>query len=257
MKVETVLCIDIGNSRIKWGVCELQDMSWRQSGVIDLASAEIEQLLGQQLHGLGDMPVWVVAVAGVEVKTKVSGWFERNWSVVVNYIESESQAERYRHLNAYAEAKKLGVDRWVAMLAAMNVANRPFCVVDAGTAITIDVVDKNADHVGGMIMPGKQLMLNALSQGTQNINQQARQGGVVSVTLATNTEDAVMVGVENCISGGLAKVLTDIEHNFRGIEFIVTGGDAEWVQQGLEIDLKLEKSLVLDGIGLIARDMYA
>jgi len=257
MKVETVLCVDIGNSRIKWGVCELEDISWSQSGVIDLARDEIRQVLGRQLAGMNAVPVWVVAVAEQETKEKVSGWFEQNWSVAVNFIESENQAEKYRHLNAYSEGKRLGVDRWVAMLAAMNIVSKPYCVIDAGTAITVDVVDKVANHVGGMIMPGKRLMLNALSQGTKNIDQHARQTGVVSDVLATNTEDAVMIGVMHCISGGLSKALSEIERSYHGVEFIITGGDAEWVQQRLEIDLKLEKNLVLDGIGLIARDVYA
>jgi len=257
MKTETVLCVDIGNSRIKWGLCGLEDIGWSQSGVIDLAKDEIVPALGRQLAGVNAVPVWVVAVAGRETKARVSDWFEQNWSVAVNFIESENQPEKYRHLNAYSQGNKLGVDRWVAMLAAMDIVSAHCCVIDAGTAITVDVVDREESHAGGMIMPGKQMMLNALSQGTQNIDQQMQQSEELSVVLATNTEDAVMNGVVACISAGLNKVLTDIERNYHGIEFIVTGGDAEWLQRCLEIDLKLEKNLVLHGVGLIARDAYA
>jgi len=257
MKVETVLCVDIGNSCIKWGVCELEQISWGQSGLIDLAKNEIEQALGQQLAGLNVMPVWVAAVAEQETKERVLSWFEQNWSVAVNFIESENQAEKYRHLNVYSDGGALGVDRWIAMLAAMNRVGRPYCVIDAGTAITVDVVDKEANHVGGMIMPGKRLMFKALSQGTQNIDQHEQQRECVLDVLGTSTKDAVMIGVANSIMGGLSKALGDIKRNYHGIEFIVTGGDAEWVQQCLEISLKLEKNLVLDGIGLIARDVYA
>jgi pantothenate kinase type III len=73
--------------------------------------------------------------------------------------------------NAYPKHNKLGVDRWLAMLAAYHYYNAPVCIVSCGSALTLDIVDSQGQHLGGMIMPGLNLMQQALSRGTANLNK--------------------------------------------------------------------------------------
>ena len=63
----------------------------------------------------------------------------------------------------------MGVDRWVAMIGARSEFRGGLCIVDAGTAVTIDAIDKNGNHLGGQIIPGLALMSNALSFGASDI----------------------------------------------------------------------------------------
>jgi len=69
--------------------------------------------------------------------------------------------------NGYRDPLQLGTDRWHAMLGAHAVANgRPFVLVQAGTATTLDGVTADGQHVGGQISPGFVLMRTSLAAGT-------------------------------------------------------------------------------------------
>ena len=67
-------------------------------------------------------------------------------------------------INAYSEPASLGMDRWLAMLAAAQAVGLPVVVMDIGTATTLDAVDRQGQHLGGQIFPGPQTMLESLGQ---------------------------------------------------------------------------------------------
>lgn len=250
MKPDFVLCVDVGNTRLKWGVCDFSDLSFVTKGVFDYLSAEIDKKLSESLVALNVMPVYISSVSADKQTEIVSRWFENNWKIKSNIIRFDAF---YQQLNAYETPSDLGVDRWLAMVAAQKKYQSNFCVIDAGTAITIDVVDVNAKHLGGVIMPGKAMMLVSLNAGAANIKQAS--GKVTE--LADNTADGVISGVEACVIGGIEKKLTSISRANSGIIFILTGGDAENIAQSIDLEFVVESNLVLEGVGLVARDSYA
>ena len=77
--------------------------------------------------------------------------------------------------NAYPEPAKLGVDRWLAMLGGHALERGAVCVVSVGTAMTIDGVDADGRHLGGVIVPGPDLMVGSLLKNTSDIAQRARR----------------------------------------------------------------------------------
>ena len=251
MKTELVLCIDIGNTRLKWGVCELTDVSFLQTGVVENIKNISPGDLSSFFSGLEPMPVWVSSVASHDVISSLSVWVKENWSSEVNNVETE--LKHYKALNGYQKSAGLGVDRWLAMVAAQYRLNNNYCVIDAGTAITIDVVDGNGNHIGGVIMPGKRLMLSALFSGVDLIAESSGE----FVMLADNTSDAVYSGVISCIVGGIDKVLSDVGKQNKSIGFVITGGDATFLSQYLSYKMAIEVNLVLEGVGLVARNTYA
>lgn len=251
MQTDIVLCIDVGNTRLKWAVYKLADMSILQQSVVsDLSELSFADL-NSCFAAMEPKPVWVSLVSSDDVKQCLSDWFEKEWKLSVNFIEAENQS--YAHLNGYKVTADLGVDRWLAMIAGQEYFKNNFCVIDAGTAITIDVVDCGGEHIGGMIMPGKQLMLTSLTDGAARID--VSRGNASE--LADNTADGVFSGVEACLIGGIEKVLSNIRKKHKNIKFIITGGDAEFLKQSLDSEIKLEKNLVLQGVGLIAHNAYA
>lgn len=251
MKTELVLCVDIGNTHLKWGVCELTDVNFLRTGVVEnIKNISPEELI-LFLSELEPMPVWVGSVASREVVSCLSVWIKDNWGLEFNNVDTE--LNHYKALNGYQESSGLGVDRWLAMVAAQYRFNANYCVIDAGTAITIDVVDGNGNHLGGVIMPGKQLMLSALFSGTDQISEESGE----FVMLADNTSDAVYSGVISCLVGGVDRVLSAVTRQNNNIRFVVTGGDAALLSQYLSYDMAIEINLVLEGVGLVARNAYA
>lgn len=252
MKVDTILCIDIGNSRIKWAVCKLSDMSFLEAGVMannNLMLPALDKVFGV----MKSQPVWIGAVASDEQKRNITCWFEKNWKQSVVFIEPD--IERFHHLNGYNSKSSLGVDRWLAMVAAHFYYKSKLCVIDAGTAITMDVIDAAGEHAGGVIMPGRRLMTQSLVRGTARIEVNLAVDD--SVVLADNTTKGVHSGVMACLVGGVERVLSEVKKQHGDLTILVTGGDAELIKSSLNIKVALEKHLVLQGVGIIARDAYA
>ncbi|MDH5518618.1 MAG: type III pantothenate kinase [Gammaproteobacteria bacterium] len=249
MTVDAVLCIDVGNSRLKWGLCNLSTLNFKQQGVLDLNQVSVDDLTGC----FGDMeacPVWCSSVAGAGVLHLLTDWFAKHWSVAIN--SAQGALAEYHRLNAYKTASELGLDRWLAMIAIDNITDESFCIIDAGTAITIDVVIAGL-HKGGVIMPGIQLMLKALQANTENIG--SALGSYVS--LADNTADAVESGVIDNIVGGIERALSRIQTICPDIIVMITGGDAERIAQLSDMNLIIESNAVMKGLGVVARNAYA
>ena len=109
MKVELVLCVDIGNTRLKWGVCELADINFLDTGVVENIKDISRGDLNHFFSGLEPMPVWISSVASRELVTCLSDWFKDNWGLGVNDVED--QLKHYKSLNGYQKPLDLGVGR--------------------------------------------------------------------------------------------------------------------------------------------------
>lgn len=249
MITDTVLCIDIGNSRLKWGYCRLANLGIDKRGSIDLERLCVNQL-NACFSGMEAQPVWISCVAASEYVELIERWFDDNWGMAVNQIALSLKA--YKNLNAYMNTGDLGVDRWLAMVAMQNATDNDFCIIDAGTAITIDVV-VDGSHKGGLIMPGLQLMLDSLQGNTENLENESGQ----NVSLAINTADAVASGVVDGVVGGIERAILRIKKMYPDIVVTITGGDAERIAMLSRIELVIENNTVLKGVGVMARDAYA
>ena len=73
--------------------------------------------------------------------------------------------------NGYEDIAQLGVDRWAAIVGAYTHFGSAVCIVDAGTAVTVDLVRDGGRHLGGLIVPGLQLMRSSLEQDTEDIER--------------------------------------------------------------------------------------
>ncbi|MDH5394381.1 MAG: type III pantothenate kinase [Gammaproteobacteria bacterium] len=249
MKSETVLSIDIGNSCMKWAVCNLSQLSLHNEGVLDLADVSVEQL-DLAFNELMVQPVWLSCVASMDRARLLMAWFREYWQLSVHLIER--CPKRYARLNVYQQPDKLGIDRSLAMIAGQRIAAGNFCIIDAGTAITLDVV-VDGMHKGGLIMPGRQLMLNSLVKKAENIKSASGR----KVSLADNTADAIESGVLDSIVGGVDRALMRINGLYPDTQLIITGGDAKLISELSGFDLMLENNMVLKGVGVLAQDAYA
>jgi len=234
------LLVDIGNSRLKWAlendghIGDVLAMDYRQSDFRD------RLCLGWQSLA----PPNAVAIASVSARQVLKTVIELTqtlWpDVAVLVPQSSNQA--FGVSSAYDHPEKLGVDRWLAMIGAYRHYPGNLCVVDCGTAITIDVLQADGKHLGGVIVPGLSLMKKALISDTADLRFVALAH---HIELATETSVAIANGALMAAAGLIEYAAQRFSS---GYQLIVTGGDAEIVVASLSIPAVADDKLVLKGL---------
>jgi type III pantothenate kinase len=150
---------------------------------------------------------------------------------------------------AYAEPRRLGVDRFLALLAAHARHAQPWLVVGVGTALTVDLLDADGMHHGGRIAPSPTLMREALSTRAPQLPM---EGGAY-VEFADDTLDALASGCEGAALALVERSL-DAAHARLGVRpaLLLHGGGAEPLRAHLP-DSQFAPDLVLEGLACWAR----
>ncbi len=242
------LLIDIGNTRIKWAVEE--DNIIKNSKAIEHNKTNFLSLI-RQAWGKIERPTTIVVscVSKNEIADQLIAVAENIWTDV-EVIVAKSSAIGFSISNAYKQANKLGVDRWLALIALHHYYPGESVVVDCGTAITIDVLNKQGLHLGGVISPGIQLMKYSLFQGTEDLSNVDQ---AFPVGLSNNTESAIYSGTVLAAVGLIEKTLRDYTDCHT---LVLTGGDAELLSQYLNCKVILEPDFVLKGLSLYSREKF-
>jgi len=242
------LLLDIGNSRIKWGV--LDDGSIHRTGHIahdriqDQGLAALTSKLPRRVD-----TVLASNVAGTSFATRLSGVIGMHCHTNVRFARSEKEACGVT--NSYRQPRRLGVDRWVAMIGAWAEVGSACLVVDAGTAVTIDALDTNGEHLGGQIIPGVSLMAGSLAARTSDIpNIQRRAAGQHSGThmFASTTAGAVGQGALNAVTGAVERAARAVRRDYGDATIILTGGDVSRILKSLDDEAIHRPHLVLEGL---------
>ncbi|MBT3307947.1 MAG: type III pantothenate kinase [Gammaproteobacteria bacterium] len=238
------LLIDSGNSRVKWG--------WGgESGVESTAVVDAEQL--EQLpeywrRQSAPNQVWMVNSAGQQREQQLQQWVQQCWALQPQIIQS---AEQWGALtNGYANPQQLGVDRWLGMVAAWQRTKGAFCLIDCGTAVTLDFVDTDGEHQGGLILPAVGSTLQTLLQRAPHLKAHYREGQH-QLLLGRTTEEALKAA-EHGVGLMLNEVLVQLESRYGLFGVWLTGGAAEKIQQELSAEAEVASELVLEGVDLWA-----
>lgn len=151
---------------------------------------------------------------------------------------------------SYADHRKWGVDRWLALAAAHRLEPGPTAVIDIGTATTVDLCDASGQHLGGWIAPGPKALIQALISHTAL--PQAADDLPEVLDLASDTEAAILLGALQSAVGGIAQACTVAAAH--GIpQAVLTGGGAPLLWKYLQdLPLRHQPDLVLDGLGMLA-----
>lgn len=244
----SALLLDIGNSRIKWGV--LDDGEIHRTGHIAhdrIGDKGLAALTSKLPRGVD--AVFASNVAGTSFATRLSGVIGMHCNVDVHFARSEKAACGVT--NSYRQPRRLGVDRWVAMIGAWAEFGRVCLVVDAGTAVTIDALDGSGRHLGGQIIPGVGLMAASLAARTSDIpNIQRRAAAQAGGTgmFANTTAGAVGQGALNAVAGAVERAAGVLRDAAGDPAVILTGGDASRILKSLDADVDHRPHLVLQGL---------
>jgi type III pantothenate kinase len=236
------LLVDIGNSRLKWAAAA-------QDGLKAGAALANHELTEARLTDLwGGLPkpdrVGISCVSARRLAGIVRTAAGRLWPGIA-VVEARSEAQAFGVMNAYLQPEKLGVDRWLALLAAHRHYDLPVCIADCGTAITVDLLDGSGRHLGGMIGPGLALMKKSLCAGTEAL---LYEDSVFTVGPANHTGAAIYSGVLSAAAGLIEHVFSAQPESCR---LLLTGGDAPLIAGELGFPCRIDPDLVLRGLSLL------
>lgn len=242
------LLIDLGNTRCKW--------AWHDGRVLQASSVLLHR--GQEFPALltqafARQPrpdrVYIASVADVARRDMLVHWLREHWSISADLLISPAAGNGLK--NAYLEPARLGCDRWAAMVAAFQQARSAVCVVDLGSAITLDVVAASGQHLGGLILPGLHAMGDALTRHTTLDAVDFSQD--VSALLATSTQAAMARGITYAVSSLITQLLSDLKQQRQiAAACYLTGGDSTVIAPLLQLPYVIDPDLVLKGLALIA-----
>ncbi|WP_114418062.1 type III pantothenate kinase [Marinospirillum perlucidum] len=224
-----ILDLDIGNTLTKW---RLKCVT--SSRILDRGSIWTRDRWedSDEIPDFRDIKVMRVSnVGGKEVLGEVER-IARRYRVPLHIARSSERFSGVR--NAYQEPSKLGVDRWLGLLAGFHVAGG-CCVVDCGSAITIDFVLPSGEHLGGFIAPGIRLMKESLKLGTRNVPVNPDEDHQGLTTPGLSTHEAVSHGIYLAAIGQINMAYEQLSATHgQGYPLILTGGDAFLVSGGLD-----------------------
>ncbi|WP_432696875.1 type III pantothenate kinase [Marinobacterium sp. YM272] len=211
-----ILEIDVGNTFLKW---RLREHSGAVVASQRVAAKALSATLFNNLQGVELVLVGSVANEAFNARladvVADSGLPEPLFAGTRGYQAGVT--------NSYQQPELMGVDRWLAMLAAWKIAGDACCVVDCGSAITIDYLNARGVHQGGFILPGMHLLRTTLLNNTARV--------FVDPSLAefsprpgTSTSAAVTQGADFMFEAICKRVLDSLEPE---MSLFVTGGDGE------------------------------
>ncbi len=236
-----IVCLDSGNSRIKWGVHD--GRTWLAQGAV----AHDECGLLTSLANDWSRPDKVLlanvagAAAGANIRQHLAAW-----SSV--FVEVKSASRGGGVTNLYQTPEQLGVDRWCALIGARSLTASACIVVMAGTATTVDTLDAKGNFLGGLIIPGSALMLRALARDTAGLPFAA---GHYALSPRC-TDDAIVSGAIEAQVGAIERAFSRLS----GSETVcvISGGNADVLSPRLVIPHRLAQNLPLEGLRTLAFD---
>jgi type III pantothenate kinase len=243
------LLVDLGNTRLKWAAA---DPGWKVGAAV-LQGREIDELLDDVWRELpAPGAAVIVSVAPPSINDAIAQWARSRWRIGVHWVQP--QAEQLGVVNRYRDPATLGADRWAALIGARAAFPQSgVCVVDCGTAATIDALTAVGDFAGGVIFPGLGLLRRALTAGTAHIR--AGEGEELSC-LARATGDAVAAGTLYGLTGAIERVYHEFEQALEEpMKLVITGGDADRVAARLTRPARRVPDLVLRGLDRIAQTL--
>lgn len=242
-----LLVINVGNSRVALGAFKAGELTKaRRSDLSDRAN--LEGVIGEMWKEIaaGEQP----AVAGASVNPPMVEVIEQ----AVMQATGKKVQWVGKDLDLPMEVRtenpqETGVDRILNVAAAYEQMEKSCCVVDAGTAITIDVCDDKGRFLGGSIAPGARMQLEAMHANTAKLPEVALKAP--EGAFGTSTQQAMLHGVFYGVRGMVKEMVENYATELgTWPDLIATGGDAHVLFDQWELVHAIAPDLTLYGIAL-------
>ncbi|WP_341502801.1 type III pantothenate kinase [Gallaecimonas sp. GXIMD4217] len=239
----TALLAEVGNTYLKAALAG--DDGWQYLG--RFALGELAEQLADAVPA--DCQKLVFASVAQDAATHELESFALDQGLAYQRVVTESKA--FGVTNAYQDCRRLGVDRWLALVAAHGRYQGPCLVVDIGTAVTLDLVASDGRHLGGWIAPGFQLMSQSVLAKTAQVrslddmDQSLAFGDDTGLCLAQGCR-AMLHGI---IDQGIALAKARLGEE---LQVVLTGGGSRHLARPLPWQLDERPELVLEGLAVYA-----
>ncbi len=250
-----IVLLDAGNSRFKWTYLENgpltnvfaqgYDSQDRAQAVV----AAIETTYNPQR-------IVIASVLGDAFKERLTRLIEVRFAIETEFVVPKAMGHGVRV--AYTRPEEFGADRFATLVAAHRYARRPCIVVDCGTAVTIDALTADGQHLGGLILPGLELMRRSLIEHTARISISLASSNN-NTLFGRTTSHGVCAGTLHALVGAIDRIVDDMiayiieNRGVNPVECVMTGGGGAYMVGHLTARYRLEPWLVLQGLAIIAR----
>ncbi|NNC54588.1 MAG: type III pantothenate kinase [Pseudomonadales bacterium] len=255
------LLLDVGNTRCKWQLRNARGKAMAaaaSSGELQQIPASIAGIMREGGFQPADLQrVRVAAVRSEADQQTLAQALRATFACPVDFAHTQSETLGLK--NSYRQPLHMGVDRWCAVIAAATEAGIPgadsdACVVDAGSAVTVDWINHQGQHIGGYITPGYAMQLRSLLSETGKVFAQP-QAAAGDIEPGSDTHSAVHNGILAAI---VAHIKSSIDRQGAQqpaeVALYLTGGDATLLLphlQNLSLKPMHRPDLVLDGLALL------
>lgn len=241
----TALLLDLGNSRCKLAITSADGL--RAVVAIDYGDrVALNDYLGRHAR-----PGMAALASQVVADRKAVPFLDGVESATGRHVRAVRATDSLPGVrNGYRKPDQLGVDRLLAMVAARAHREGPLCVVDLGTAVTIDMIDAAGTHLGGLILPGEQLARDSLLNNTDIPHDSEIQQ---EVSLGRDTATAIALGARYAAASVIASIVEHYQRRLHDeVYVIVGGGGSDAVFPLLPAGAERLPELVLHGLALVA-----
>ena len=240
-----MLYFDVGNTQIKW--------LYETANGTEYGFAPSEKIGASwlvDLERLVEAPggIAISCVKSPDYQSKLVGLLKGVYGVDPYVAQVEKAA--CGMVCSYEDPRRMGVDRWLAMISVRSQVEGAFCVIDCGSAVTFDWVNAEGVHLGGFILSGLKLSVKALLEGTDQVIVDFDRLQYAGIEPGKDTTDAVY-------NGAVFGLVSQVEAAYEKLQklavngkstLILTGGDAKLLSDKLNAPHQLVDKLVFDGL---------
>ena len=249
-----LLAVDIGNSSISFGIFKGKKLiadfklSTQHKSVSFYQRAIRSSFRKLKIKEEGVREIILCSVVPQKtptIKNALAGIFKKKILVAGKDIPVPIK-------NNYRIPRQVGIDRLLGAFAALKRYGPGLIIVDFGTAVTIDIVSRKSEFLGGLIFPGIDLSLDALSHHTALLPRVtiARPQRLVG----NDTVSAITAGIVFGMAGMFDAIIQILKEKYRGYKVIATGGSINFIKRYSSQLHTARRSLVLEGLSLLLND---
>ncbi|WNC68992.1 type III pantothenate kinase [Thalassotalea nanhaiensis] len=232
------LLIDVGNTRVKYALLENKHLS----KINHCSTFDFLKLLSSFDH---ISSILISSVSNQLFSKEIHTWADLQ---DIQIKDLKTEAESFGIKNSYENYATMGADRWLAVIGAQFLyPNENLLIVDAGTAITFDLVDKEKQHQGGWIIPGVDMMMQALFKNTDKVF--AEQSTIDVLAFGKSTSDNVNLGCWSTATAavhGAVAMTKDTDYSIERVVF--TGGNGAELNRLGQFNATYVENLVFVGM---------
>jgi type III pantothenate kinase len=234
------LTIDIGNSRNKFAVFD---------------NDKILDIITKETFSISD--ITNILSTYPKINFSVLSTVKNIDSTIISYLKSRlsffiylDESTKIPIENLYQTKSTLGKDRLAAIIGANNIfPDTSVLVIDAGTAITFDFINKNKQYLGGTISPGLEMRFKALNYFTNKLPLLNKNEDFNLI--ADNTVKAIISGVQNGMIFEIDGYINNLKNKYDDLKIILTGGDAIFFDKKLKNTIFVNLNIINIGLNKI------